>query len=209
MENVEQIKKSYILKDVVNQFEKCQYGLTSVILNASFCGVPQSRKRFFLIGHYKDNHNTLTNILREKLSEKPMTIRDYLGNELGLEVYYRHPRNYNRRGVFTIDEPSPTIRGVNRPVPKGYKLNSCDPENVDLNKIRSLTTIERSYIQTFPREFKFFGTKTNLEQMIGNAVPVNLGTFVAKTIKEYSYNTFLFDGLTPFELPKKTLSRIN
>jgi DNA (cytosine-5)-methyltransferase 1 len=209
MENVEQIKKSYILKDVVNQFEKCQYGLTSVILNASFCGVPQSRKRFFLIGHYKDNHNTLTNILREKLSEKPMTIRDYLGNELGLEVYYRHPRNYNRRGVFTIDEPSPTIRGVNRPVPKGYKLNSCDPENVDLNKIRSLTTIERSYIQTFPREFKFFGTKTNLEQMIGNAVPVNLGTFVAKTIKEYSYNTFLFDGLMPFELPKKTLSRIN
>lgn len=138
-----------------------------------------------------------------------MTIRDYLGNELGLEVYYRHPRNYNRRGVFTIDEPSPTIRGVNRPVPKGYKLNSCDPENVDLNKIRPLTTIERSYIQTFPREFKFFGTKTNLEQMIGNAVPVNLGTFVAKTIKEYSYNTFLFDGSMPFELPKKTLSRIN
>ena len=126
-------------------------------------------------------------------------------------VYYRHPRNYNRRGVFTIDEPSPTVRGVNRPVPKGYKLNTCDPENVDLSKVRPLTTIERSYIQTFPSDFKFSGTKTNLEQMIGNAVPVNLGTFIAKAIKEYCKNgaikTSLFDESLPFELPNKALNR--
>ena len=211
MENVEQIKKSHILKDVIKQFDKCGYGLTSVILDASFCGVPQSRTRFFLIGHYGDNHNQLTGILKNNLSEKQMTIRDYLGNKLGLEVYYRHPRNYNRRGVFTIDEPSPTVRGVNRPVPKGYKLNTCDPENVDLSNVRPLTTIERSYIQTFPSDFKFSGTKTNLEQMIGNAVPVNLGTFIAKAIKEYCNNgaikTSLFDESLPFELPNKALNR--
>ena len=205
MENVEQIKKSHILSDVVKQFEKTGYGLTSVILDASFCGVPQSRKRFFLIGHLNDSHNQLNGILKKNLSEKQMTIRDYLGNKLGLEVYYRHPRNYNRRGVFTIDEPSPTVRGVNRPVPKGYKLNTCDPKNVDLSNVRPLTTIERSYIQTFPSEFKFSGTKTNLEQMIGNAVPVNLGTFIANAIKEYCKNgaikTSLFEEALPFELP--------
>ena len=48
--------------------------------------------------------------------------------------------------------------------------------------IRSLTTIERSYIQTFPRGFKFFGNKTDMEQMIGNAVPVNLAYDIAKEI---------------------------
>jgi DNA (cytosine-5)-methyltransferase 1 len=211
MENVEQIKKSDILAEVVEQFVQSGYGLTSVILNASFCGVPQSRTRFFLIGHLHDKHNQLKGIFKKNLADKKMTIRDYLGTNLGLEVYYRHPRNYNRRGVFTIDEPSPTVRGVNRPVPKGYKLNTCDPENVDLEKIRPLTTIERSYLQTFPADFKFSGTKTNLEQMIGNAVPVNLATFIANAIKEYcssgAVKSSLLDDILPFELPIRVLDR--
>jgi DNA (cytosine-5)-methyltransferase 1 len=211
MENVEQIKKSDILTEVVEQFVQSGYGLTSVILNASFCGVPQSRTRFFLIGHLHDKHNQLKGIFKKNLADKKMTIRDYLGTDLGLEVYYRHPRNYNRRGVFTIDEPSPTVRGVNRPVPKGYKLNTCDPANVDLEKIRPLTTIERSYLQTFPNDFKFLGTKTNLEQMIGNAVPVNLATFIANAIKEYAstraVKSSLLDDILPFELPIRVLDR--
>ena len=213
MENVEQIKKSHILEDVIEQFEYTGYGLTAVILDASLCGVPQSRTRFFLIGHMGDQHNQLTGILRKNLSEKKMTIRDYLGDQLGVNDYYRHPRNYNRRGIFTIDEPSPTVRGVNRPIPKGYTLNSCDPENVDLQNVRPLTTIERSYLQTFPNTFKFSGTKTNLEQMIGNAVPVNLGAFIANAIKEYcihgTIKTSLFEEMQPFELPKKVLNRMS
>lgn len=211
MENVEQIKKSHILRDVIEQFERSGYGMTAVILDASLCGVPQSRTRFFLIGHQGDRHNQLTGIMRKNLSRTPMTIRDYLGDRLGVEIYYRHPRNYNRRGVFTIDEPSPTIRGVNRPVPKGYQLNSCDPANADLRYVRPLTTIERSYIQTFPVDFKFSGTKTNLEQMIGNAVPVNLGKFVATAIQEYdrsgTISNSLFDESLPFELPDTVLMR--
>ena len=212
MENVEQIKKSYILADVIKQFEVCGYGLSSVILDASFCGVPQSRTRFFLIGHLGDSHNQLNGILKKNLSVNRMTIRDYLGDKLGVDVYYRHPRNYNRRGVFTIDEPSPTVRGVNRPVPKGYSINACDPKNIDLQSVRPLTTIERSYIQTFPSDFKFLGTKTNLEQMIGNAVPVNLGKFIAESIIEYSntgvVKTNLFDESLPFELPSRVLKRV-
>ncbi|KOR32356.1 modification methylase [Achromatium sp. WMS3] len=212
MENVEQIKRSHILKEVVEQFIAAKYGLSSVILDASYCGVPQSRTRFFLIGHIHDKHNQLNSIFKEKLFKKPMTIRDYLGESLGLQFYYRHPRNYNRRGVFSIDDPSPTVRGVNRPVPAGYKLNLCDPKGVDLSTIRPLTTIERSYIQTFPVTFKFHGTKTNLEQMIGNAVPVNLGKFVAETIDIYSREGVvkqptLFDFEEEFILPNKVLQK--
>ncbi|MDO4879360.1 MAG: DNA cytosine methyltransferase [Neisseria sp.] len=182
MENVAQIKKSHILHEVIEQFIATGYGLSSVILDASYCGVPQARTRFFLIGRMGGTHNGLNAEFRKNLADKPMTVRDYLGESLNLEYYYRHPRNYNRRGVFSIDEPSPTVRGVNRPVPKGYALNSCDPENIDLQSVRPLTTIERSYIQTFPATFRFSGTKTDLEQMIGNAVPVNLAAFVASVI---------------------------
>lgn len=220
MENVEQIKKSFILQKIIHQFINCGYGLTSVILNASYCGVPQARTRFFLIGNMGDKHNQLSQIFKEKLASKPMTVRDYLGNSLGLEYYYRHPRNYNRRGVFSIDEPSPTIRGVNRPVPKGYKINACDPKGIDLKEIRSLTTIERSYIQTFPKSFKFEGTKTNLEQMIGNAVPVKLAKFIADSIKIYQkkgnmkhLNLLDFIDMpnsekNPFQLPIRALQRL-
>lgn len=185
MENVERIKKSRILSDTVGQYEETGYGLTAVILSAEYCNVPQARKRFFLIGHLGDRNNILKAILKKNLSNRPMTVRDYLGASLGVEYYYRHPRNYSRRGIFSIDEPSPTVRGVNRPLPAGYKKHRGDPKDAKLSTTRPLTTVERSYLQTFPQSFTFEGTKTNVEQMIGNAVPVNLAAFVAQGILEY------------------------
>ena len=213
MENVERIKKSHILREIVQQFIENGYGLSSVILDASYCGVPQARTRFFLIGHLADKHNQLNKIFYERLSENSMTVRDYLGDSLGLQYYYRHPRSYHRRGIFSIDEPSPTVRGVNRPIPKGYKLHTCDPKGVAFNEIRPLTTIERSYIQTFPKNFKFEGTKTNLEQMIGNAVPVELAKYVAETISIYCKHgtrtePTLFDLAEIFRMPNKVLHRV-
>ena len=111
-----------------------------------------------------------------------MTLRDYFGNTLGFEFYYRHPRNYNRRAVFSIDEPAPTMRGVIRPVPKGYPghPNDACPVNESLHV---LSTQERAWIQTFPKDYIWIGSKTDVEQMIGNAVPVNLASFVAETVK--------------------------
>lgn len=214
MENVEQIKKNPILHHVIEQFIQTGYGLTAVILDASFCGVPQTRTRFFLIGHLHGQHNQLKIFFQKKLSLQPMSIRNYLGNTLGIEHYYRHPRNYNRRGVFSIDEPSPTVRGVNRPIPKGYRLNACDPVGVHLEAIRPLTTVERSYIQTFPKDFQWTGTKTDLEQMIGNAVPVHLAKFVAEAIQTYlsagcpsSDPPSLFEEASLFVLPDRVLKR--
>ena len=213
MENVERIKKSHILAEVIQQYEKAGYGLTAVILDASYCGTPQARKRFFLIGGQKIENNVLTPIFQKQLSEKRMTVRDYLGDSLNLEYYYRHPRNYSRRGIFTIDEPSPTVRGVNRPVPAGYKKHSGDPTDAVLSEVRPLTTIERSYLQTFPENFIFEGTKTNLEQMIGNAVPVNLAKCVANGILKFKNlrkieqhgQLDLFGSPKKFTMPVKSL----
>lgn len=43
-----------------------------------------------------------------------------------------------------------------------------------------------SYIQTFPKDFTLLGTKTNLEQMIGNAVPVLLAKAVGEKLMSYA-----------------------
>ena len=58
----------------------------------------------------------------------------------------------------------------------------------DLSTIRPLTSQERARIQTFPKNFVFEGSKTEIEQQIGNAVPVNLAKFIASTIKEIIEN---------------------
>ncbi len=184
MENVERITKSSILREALQIFKNVGYGISYQVLDASFCGVPQSRKRFFLVGHKYSTNDFLNPYFLKNQSAKPTTVFDYFGKSLGLEYYYRHPRSYARRGIFSIYEPSPTIRGVNRPIPKGYVKHEGDPVEIT-DDIRPLTTKERSLIQTFPENFIFNGTKTDLEQIIGNAVPVKLGEFVAKCINEY------------------------
>lgn len=189
MENVDRILKSQTLPKAISLFTSSGYGLSQVVLDASLCGVPQKRKRFFLIGHLGDIDDFLTKSLYSDLSSKSTTIRDYLGDEFHTEYYYRHPRSYARRGIFSIDEPSPTIRGVNRPIPPGYLIHSGDATN-DLSKVRPLTTLERARIQTFPASFEFSGNKTDLEQMIGNAVPVDLAKYVAQHLMEYISSPF-------------------
>lgn len=184
MENVPRIEKSSILQIAKEVLQKSGYGLTEKILDAGFCNVPQNRKRFFLIGKLNSSDNFLKNYLEKNLSSKPMTVFEYLGKRLNTDFYYRHPRSYLRRGIFSIHEPSPTIRGVNRPIPKTYVKHSGDACGPDGN-VRPLTTIERSYLQTFPTNFRLFGNKSDLEQMIGNAVPVNLAKYVADCINEY------------------------
>jgi DNA (cytosine-5)-methyltransferase 1 len=216
MENVERIKGSHILKEVTKQLTEVGYGLSSVILDASYCGVPQARKRFFLIGQRGGSHNQLNQLFASKLAKKPMTMRDYFKDSLGIDFYYRHPRNYSRRGVFSIDEPSPTVRGVNRPIPGGYKKHPGDPKEIELETIRPLTTKERSFIQTFPETFVLKGSKTNLEQMIGNAVPVNLAEFIASGILEYIEQDSrlliqrpLFNEIDIFKIPTTALHRVS
>ena len=184
MENVERITKTKKLIDAKKIFKEAGYGLSWQVLDASKCGVPQKRKRFFMIGKQHEQDDFMVPFLQSGLSKTSMTLREYFGDSLGVEYYYRHPRSYARRGIFSIDEPSPTVRGVNRPMPKGYEIHDNDPIK-SKEGIRALTTIERSYIQTFPKTFKFEGSKTELEQMIGNAVPVKLAEYVATSIKKY------------------------
>ena len=185
MENVERILKTQKLQEALTIFRAAGYGLTYMVLNAALCGVPQKRKRFVMIGKLGEKDDFIKEELLSHLSDHEMSVAEYFGDKLDIKYYYRHPRSYARRGIFSTDEPSATIRGVNRPMPQGYTLHPGDPVK-SLVGIRPLTSRERSMIQTFPEDFDFQGTKTNIEQMIGNAVPVNLGYYVADAIFRFS-----------------------
>src|SRR5690606_25690714 len=139
MENVERIRKSRILKEAIKILKSSGYGITMEVLDASYCGVPQARKRFFMVGTLGETDDFLLPYFSKNLSKEQMTIYDYLGKSLGVEHYYRHPRSYKRRGIFSIHEPSPTIRGVNRPIPSGYPTHPGDTTDVSDN-VRPLKT---------------------------------------------------------------------
>lgn len=185
MENVDRAEKSDAFKAAERVFRKARYGLTKVILNASRCGVPQNRKRFFCIGCVNAPDNFLLQDLTDG-QRRPMTVKEFFKDDIDIDFYYRHPRNYSRRAVYSVNEPAPTMRGVNRPVPAGYPGHAGDAAPVT-SDLRPLTTLERARIQTFPKRFKWIGTKTNVEQMIGNAVPVDLAKYVGKRV----YNHYM------------------
>lgn len=188
MENVDRAQKTKTFARAIDLFKSAGYGLSEAVLDASLCGVPQRRKRVIVFGVLNGPHNALIPYIQKNQASKPMTVRDYLGSKIDVSYYYRHPRSYARRGVFSIDEPSPTIRGVNRPIPQGYPGHAGDA--IAISKVlRPLTAKERSLIQTFPAEWDISGNKSVIEQIIGNAVPVKLAYFIGKCISDYLSDT--------------------
>ncbi|WRH77256.1 MAG: DNA cytosine methyltransferase [Sphingobium sp.] len=198
MENVYNIERSQFLYDAIDVFRDAGYGLTSRVIEACRVGVPQMRKRYFLIGHLSLHDDAFGSALDEGLSAERMTVRDHFGPRTPFDFYYAHPRNYKRRGIFSVDEPAATIRRVNRPIPATYNLHPADKAPVTQG-LRPLTTRERAEIQTFPGTFEFQGSVSQVEQQIGNAVPVKLALYVAhailKTLSE-SKNGSLNHNLT-------------
>ncbi len=174
LENVPAIKGSYALARARVIFRRAGYGLSGVVLDACYCGVPQHRRRFFLIGRLEARHGFLDGFLRRGLAATPMTVRDYLP-DIGTDRYHSHPMRNDLRCVFPIDEPAPTMRCENRPVPPHARKHG----------VRALTTMERALIQTFPTGFRFSGSAKEQEKLIGNAVPVNLARHVASAVLEY------------------------
>lgn len=193
MENVDRVRHSEAYANARGIYKKAGYGLTERVLDASFYKVPQKRKRFFCIGILGEGDSLLHASL-DPLTNKRMTVKDYFKSKIDIEGYYRHPRNYSRRAIYSVHEPAPTMRGVNRPVPAGYPGHPGDA--IPLSKsIRPLTTSERAAIQTFPKRFKFIGPKTHVEQMVGNAVPVNLAKFIGKRLLEYDSGELEISGV--------------
>lgn len=183
MENVPQVRLSQTYKRTKKMLTQGGYEIGEVVLNANLCGVPQSRRRFFAFGSRKAGFvGKWLLAVHERQSRRPLTVKEYMRGEIDIEHYYRHPRNYSRRSVFSVHEPSPTIRGVNRPVPPNYKGNHLD--SVSPSSVRALTSSERSRIQTFPKSWDWGGGDRNsvVELQIGNAVPVKLAEFIGEGV---------------------------
>ncbi len=77
----------------------------------------------------------------------------------------------------------------------------CHPE-----EIRPLSTEEYAAIQTFPIDWIFSGSISNIYKQIGNAVPVEFGRIIGENILQFDQNKRRF-GSKNIQYPEQLHSR--
>ncbi|MGJ9452284.1 DNA cytosine methyltransferase [Actinotignum sp. GS-2025c] len=182
MENVPNAQRSEAYQEATRILTSSGYHLSECVLDASYFGVPQHRSRLVVIGTLRDDLKDPLEEIHAQETIFPTTVRDYWP-DVPFNHYYRHPRTYARRAVFSVDEPSPTIRGVNRPRPATYKPHPGD--STQESNVYALTSRERARIQTFPTTFQWNGSRDEIDQMVGNAVPVELSKRIFTGLKSW------------------------
>lgn len=97
MENVPRARNSDAYAAAKELYQNHGYGLTEVVLDASRCGVPQKRNRFFCIGALNERDDFLLEYIFEAYIGEPLSVAQYFAANnipLGIHAYYRHPTTY-------------------------------------------------------------------------------------------------------------------
>ncbi|MCO5081324.1 MAG: DNA cytosine methyltransferase [Rhizobiaceae bacterium] len=130
MENVQRARNSAAWLDGKEMLSRAGYGMTEIVVDAAYYGVPQRRKRLLVIGRRGERDGFMDSSIRKAAAARPMSLRELFGDGLGDHVY-NHPRSPGRRGVWSADEPNPTIRNARRPQPSTYVPHPGDSNYVE------------------------------------------------------------------------------
>nr|WP_256368937.1 DNA cytosine methyltransferase [Agrobacterium sp. a22-2] len=126
MENVTTAAKSATWREARTVLKRAGYGLTESKIDASRYGVPQSRRRLFVVGRQGERDGFLASAIAVAAAPTPMTIRDLFGATTPAAVYFPSTSEA-RRSIWSPDEPAPTIRERSiRPLPDSYKPHPDD-----------------------------------------------------------------------------------
>ena len=193
MENVDGLKSmedGEVLQGVEDCIEDIGYEYTFDVLNAADFGVPQTRKRFILIGSrdypptlpeptHTDDWVPLQDILDcDGLTEDGET---YLMTSPSGDSYQVHGRDPFR----TTSEPAFTHTGrYARLIPPNFEPHEdATPAGV---QHRRLTRQESARIQSFPGDYDWRGDDVMGQQ--GNAVPPQLAEAIARNLPVLMYS---------------------
>lgn len=182
----------WALKKIKKDFERVDhvgYDVQHNLINFADFGVPQKRERVIIVGVRKDlntsfvfpnathkgKHVTvrtaLAGIEKIRLNSEPMGIKPktkMMLEQIPAGGNYKNVPKFSKNNWMSLiykrlhpDRPSPTIVACGGGGTWGYHWKEPRP----------LTNRERARIQTFPNDFKFFGSPTEIRKQIGNAVP--------------------------------------
>ncbi len=172
-----------VINRIVNDFINLGYFVSYKILKASDYGVAQNRVRVIIIA------KKLNLFPEPKLLKKSV-----------IEAISNIPQNHNAHIHFnpkkeTLEKIKQLKQGEK--ISKTYnfsrqRLRADKPSKTIPTKTiyihpfedRFLTPRELARLQSFPDDFYFCGSKTNIVKQIGNAVPPLMASAVAKKVKE-------------------------
>jgi len=206
LENVKAMERhnnGKTIKEIVSSFEEIGYDIKYKVLNAANYGVPQERRRIFIVGTLGKN-----NFEYPKETKEITTVKDAIDdlpklnsgessdipnhNAMAHSKQMLEKMSYVKDGGDRNDIPE-DLRPKSGDSRKYIRYNSKKPSfcvTGDMRKIfhysqnRALTCRELARLQTFPDSFIFLGNAGKVQQQIGNAVPVLLANKMAIQVKE-------------------------
>ena len=170
----------------VDRFRECGYQISHAVINSADFGVPQLRKRLFIIGLRSDldcafsfpepTHSSagiagrpwvpISKVVKSVIPENPK----YYFSQKAIDGVKRSKNNMKRALAQDLNAPSLTITSHLAKV----SINSRDPVllvDASREKFRRFTPREAASIQSFPNSFKFVGSDADAYRQIGNAIP--------------------------------------
>lgn len=204
-------RHSEALSNIIEMFSNIGYTLSFKMLNVSNYGIPQDRKRIFIIG-YRSDLGLKFSFPKETTPKKKNTLKSAIGdltNNVVPALTGNHTNNnclipnheymiggfssifMSRNRVRGWDDVSFTIQagGRHAPIhPQAPKMILIGKDKREFvkgkeNLYRRLSVRECARIQTFPDEFIFYYKNIGAGyKMIGNAVPVKMANILATKI---------------------------
>jgi site-specific DNA-cytosine methylase len=118
MENVQEIRRSGMLRQLRHILGRAGYGLTEMVINASHYGSAQNRDRFFCVGALNEIDGWFHDFMAEDKSARKTTVADILP-DFGVEL--------RRKGAkWRTNEATGNIDGRISQEGSGYRLRAAD-----------------------------------------------------------------------------------
>lgn len=206
-ENVEglvSMEDGIILDTIKNDFQSISndeqnysYDVTHYLLHAADHGVPQIRKRVFIVGVRSDLNVSFDKPEPTHNENNWVTAKEAIDDLWGKENY---PNIHNHSQIskakfypgkrlqgntkIKADAPSITIRAEHHGNIEAHYRSINGNDDTDMSSWRRLTVRECARLQSFPDNFEFKGAATHTYKQIGNAVPPVLGWHIAQAVQQ-------------------------
>ena len=186
-----------VIKTICEDFEKLGYVVQYKCLNAPDYGIPQNRKRVFIVGIRNDIKSKFffPEPMHPLMTSKE-AIDDLWGKESDTKIFNHNQvslakfRPVSQNGMqgnemIPANAPSHTMRAEHHMnIQAHYRTLHPNDDTDDRSYWRRLTVREAARLQTFPDQFKFVGSKSDCYKQVGNAVPPMLGWYMAKALEK-------------------------
>ena len=172
---------------MLSKLEDLEYEIHYKTLNAADFGVPQIRRRVFIVGFKKKFFSSYTNFEFPKGSEEKVFINRFIENHYdGYNISKRLQKSY----IYKFDDGKPEIIDrksriqVKTLVSSYHKIQRITGTFVKGGRtgLRLLSENECKAIMGFPKNFKFPVSRTQMYRQLGNAVVVPVVKALANEI---------------------------